>query len=90
MRDFKLCDLKGIRLPDGTTYICPERCSIPRWVCLLHPAFSANRHLSAAIRSMGHIPAMLGSAHRHVNSVDGIVANSTFMGLPGERATCVG
>jgi hypothetical protein len=35
MWDYKPCALKGMKLPDGKIYSCPERCSIPRWVYFL-------------------------------------------------------
>jgi hypothetical protein len=36
------------------------------------------------------IPAIRGSAHRHVSFASGFVMNHTFMGSLGERITCVG
>ena len=39
---------------------------------------------------MRPIPAIPGFAHRHADFVGGFVMNRTFMGLLGERITCVG
>jgi hypothetical protein len=79
-----------MKLPDGKIYSCPERCSIPRWDFLLTPSFLNQLALSAVIKTMRLIPAIHGSAHRHVNFASGFVTNHTFMGSLRERITCVG
>jgi hypothetical protein len=90
MWDYKPCALKGMKLPDGKIYSCPERCSIPRWVYFLTLLDYLVFFFRTVIKPTKPTPAIRGFALRHAVSASGFVVNCTFTGLLQERIICAG